>query len=60
MPQRNQDKAKDLVDQYLKLLNDQKALQSQIDELKQTIAKFSQGCIYLPHPKPITKLLISQ
>jgi len=32
--------AKDLADQYLKLLADQKTLQSQIDDQKQEIAKF--------------------
>jgi len=42
MPSDNLQQAKDLVDQYLKLISDQKALQSQIDSLKQTIAKFSQ------------------
>ena len=41
MPSDNLQQAKDLVDQYLKLISDQKALQSQIDSLKQTIAKFS-------------------
>ena len=41
MPTDNLSRAKDLVDQYLKLMADQKALQSQIDSLKQTIAKFS-------------------
>lgn len=41
MPADNLSQAKDLVDQYLKLMADQKALQSQIDSLKQTIAKFS-------------------
>ncbi|MBU1570127.1 MAG: hypothetical protein KKE00_06395, partial [Proteobacteria bacterium] len=42
MPVDNLSQAKDLVDQYLKLISAQKALQSQIDSLKQTIAKFSQ------------------
>jgi len=41
MPADNLSQAKDLVDQYLKLISDQKVLQSQIDSLKQTIAKFS-------------------
>ena len=41
MPADNLSHAKDLVDQYVKLISDQKALQSQIDSLKQTIAKFS-------------------
>ena len=41
MPADNLSQAKDLVDQYVKLISDQKALQSQIDSLKQTIAKFS-------------------
>jgi hypothetical protein len=41
MPSDNFAQAKDLVDEYLKLISDQKALQSQIDSLKQTIAKFS-------------------
>lgn len=42
MPKDNSQTAKDLADQYLKLLADQKTLQSQLDELKQTIGKFSQ------------------
>ena len=42
MPADNLSQAKDLVNQYVKLISDQKALQSQIDSLKQTIAKFSQ------------------
>lgn len=41
MPADNLSQAKNLVDQYVKLISDQKALQSQIDSLKQTIAKFS-------------------
>lgn len=41
MPEDNFSQAKDLVDQYLKLVNGQKTLQSQLDSLKQTIAKFS-------------------
>jgi len=41
MPVDKLSQAKDLVDRYLKLISDQKALQSQIDSLKQTIAKFS-------------------
>lgn len=41
MPKDNFQTAKDLADQYLKLLADQKTLQSKLDELKQTIAKFS-------------------
>jgi len=41
MPADNLSQAKDLVDQYVKLISDQKALQSHIDSLKQTIAKFS-------------------
>ena len=41
MPADNLSQAKDLVNQYVKLISDQKALQSQIDSLKQTIAKFS-------------------
>ncbi|MDZ7586340.1 MAG: hypothetical protein U0946_01180 [Patescibacteria group bacterium] len=41
MPKDNSQISKDLADQYLKLLADQKALQSQIDSLKQTIAQFS-------------------
>ena len=36
----NQDQAKDLADQYLKLLADQKSLQSQIDQLKQQLADY--------------------
>jgi len=42
MPADKFSQAQDLVDQYVKLISDQKALQSQIDSLKQTIAKFSQ------------------
>jgi len=42
MPADNLSQAKDLVNQYVKLISDQKALQSQIDSLKQTIAKFSE------------------
>lgn len=34
--------AKDLADQYLKLLENQKTLQSQLDELKKQMAKFCQ------------------
>ncbi|MDZ7587088.1 MAG: hypothetical protein U0946_04980 [Patescibacteria group bacterium] len=41
MPADNLSQAKNLVDQYVKLISDQKTLQSQIDSLKQTIAKFS-------------------
>ena len=40
MPKDNSQTAKDLADQYLKLLADQKTLQSQIDSIKQTLAKF--------------------
>ena len=40
MPKNNSAQAKDLADQYLKLLADQKSLQSQIDSMKQTLAKF--------------------
>jgi len=40
MPKSNSAQAKDLADQYLKLLSDQKTLQSQIDSMKQTLAKF--------------------
>ena len=40
MPKSNLNKARDLTDQYLKLLADQKTLQSQIDSMKQTLAKF--------------------
>ncbi|MDZ7586506.1 MAG: hypothetical protein U0946_02015 [Patescibacteria group bacterium] len=42
MPKDNSDQAKDLADKYLKLIADQKTLQSQLDELKKTIGKFSQ------------------
>ncbi|MFH0859327.1 MAG: hypothetical protein V1868_01795 [Patescibacteria group bacterium] len=38
----NSQATKDLIDQYLKLIANQKTLQSQLDELKQTIGKFSQ------------------
>ena len=40
MPKSNSAQAKDLADQYLKLVSDQKTLQSQIDSMKQTLAKF--------------------
>ena len=40
MPKSNSDQAKDLADQYLKLLADQKILQSQIDQLKQQLADY--------------------
>ena len=36
----SQDQAKALADQYLKLLADQKSLQSQIDQLKQQMADY--------------------
>jgi len=36
----SQDQAKALADQYLKLLADQKTLQSQIDQLKQQLADY--------------------
>jgi hypothetical protein len=42
MPKDNSSVAKDLADQYLKLLSDQKALQSQIEEQKQKMAKYCQ------------------
>ena len=40
MPKDNSQTAKDLADQYLKLLADQKTLQSQIDQLKQQLADY--------------------
>lgn len=40
MPKNNNSDAKDLADQYLKLLSDQKTLQSQIDELKKQMADY--------------------
>ena len=40
MPKNNSDQAKVLADQYLKLLADQKSLQSQIDELKKQMADY--------------------
>jgi len=40
MPKSNSDKAKDLADQYLKVIADQKSLQSQIDQLKQQLADY--------------------
>jgi regulator of replication initiation timing len=40
MPKNNSNSAKDLADQYLKLLSDQKSLQSQIDQLKQQMADY--------------------
>src|SRR3989339_1004299 len=42
MPKNNSAQAKDLADQYLKLLADQKSLQSQIDELKKQMADYCQ------------------
>ena len=42
MPKNNSGVAKDLADQYLKLLSDQKTLQSQIDELKKQMAEYCQ------------------
>jgi len=36
----SQDQAKELADQYLKVLADQKSLQSQIDQLKQQLADY--------------------
>ena len=42
MPKDNSQQTKDLADQYLKLLEGQKNLQSQLDSLKQTLAKFCQ------------------
>lgn len=40
MPKNNSQAAKDLADQYLKLLANQKTLQSQIDQLKQQMAAY--------------------
>ena len=40
MPKDNSAQAKDLADQYLKLLAYQKTIQSQIDELKKQMADF--------------------
>jgi len=41
MPKPNSsDQAKELADRYLKLLADQKSLQSQIDSMKQTLADY--------------------
>ena len=42
MPKNNSAQAKDLADQYLKLLVDQISLQSQIDELKTQMADYCQ------------------
>ncbi len=42
MPKDNSASAKDLADKYLKLLSDQKSLQSQIDELKKQMADYCQ------------------
>ena len=43
MPKPNsQDSAKDLADQYLKLLSDQKSLTTQIEELKKQMADYCQ------------------
>jgi hypothetical protein len=40
MPKDNSQTAKDLADKYLKLLSDQKSLQSQLDELKKQMAAY--------------------
>ena len=42
MPKDNSQTAKDLADQYLKLLADQKTIQSQLDELKQQLSAYCQ------------------
>ena len=42
MPKSNSSETKDLADQYLKFLNDQKSLQTQIDELKKQMAQYCQ------------------
>ena len=42
MPKNNSQQAKELADQYLKLLAGQKTLQSQLDELKQQMADYCQ------------------
>ena len=41
MPSNNQDRAKELVEQYLDLHNQRDALQEKLDDLKIVIAKFS-------------------
>ena len=60
MPKDNSDQAKDLADQYLKLLADQKTLQSQIDSLKLTLAKFCQENNLNELQSGNTRLKISQ
>ena len=60
MPKDNSDQAKELADQYLKLLADQKTLQSQIDSLKQTLAKFCEASEVSELQSANTRLKVSQ
>ena len=60
MPKNNQDQAKDLADQYLKLLADQKTLQTQIDSMKQTLAKFCEDNQVNELQSGNTRLKVSQ
>mgnify|MGYP001597141756 CR=1 FL=1 len=60
MPKDNSAPAKDLADQYLKLLADQKTLQSHIDSLKQTLAKFCEANEVNELQSGNTRLKVSQ
>lgn len=60
MPKNNQAQAKELADQYLKLLSDQKSLQSQLDSLKQTMAKFCEDNQVNELQSGNTRLKVSQ
>ncbi|PIR92444.1 hypothetical protein COU01_01755 [Candidatus Falkowbacteria bacterium CG10_big_fil_rev_8_21_14_0_10_44_15] len=60
MPKDNSTQAKDLADQYLKLLADQKTIQSQIDLMKQTLAKFCKDSQVNELQSGNTRLKVSQ
>ena len=60
MPKDNSAQAKDLADQYLKLLADQKTIQSQIDLMKQTLAKFCKDSQVNELQSGNTRLKVSQ
>jgi len=60
MPKDNSQTAKDLADQYLKLLADQKTLQTQIDSMKQTLAKFCEDNQVNELQSGNTRLKVSQ
>ena len=60
MPKNNSAQAKDLADQYLKLLADQKTLESQIDSMKQTLAKFCEDNQVNELQSGNTRLKVSQ